>query len=263
MTGIMTELILRECMEKAQADYDSSLTKPKIDVNVKIKLSKEHLKELRNNAYSGSKEEDEIDHIAKVLEILDSIKIPNVDTDRLRMHVFPVSLTGATQEWSQYGDLSEKKKRILVEYSYSGILCVVVMLVPISDTTQDNYVLDQSIQKMYYSEQPAFDHTSDIEITSDRNIISYDQYTKEIKSEVVQDTISPEQQNDMIMYVIDEMSNQDAKCDVENIANKSVSESLTTELERYKEQIKMFEERQKVDLTDREKYIDSQMRDDH
>ncbi|GJT10530.1 hypothetical protein Tco_0857572 [Tanacetum coccineum] len=69
MMGVMTELILRECMEKAQAK--SSLAKPKIDNNVKIKLSKEHLKELRNYAFSGSKEEDVVDHIAKVLEILD------------------------------------------------------------------------------------------------------------------------------------------------------------------------------------------------
>ncbi|GKC37667.1 hypothetical protein Tco_1050051 [Tanacetum coccineum] len=77
MTGIMTELILRECMEKAQADYDSSLAKPKIDINAKIELSKEHLKELRSYAYRGSEKEDVIDHIAKVLEILDSIKIPD------------------------------------------------------------------------------------------------------------------------------------------------------------------------------------------
>ncbi|GJW39901.1 hypothetical protein Tco_0065746 [Tanacetum coccineum] len=88
MMRIMTELILRECMKKAQADYDSSLAKPKIDINAKIKLSKEHLKELRNNAYSGSEEEHVIDHIAKVLKILDSIKIPNVDTDQLCMHFF-------------------------------------------------------------------------------------------------------------------------------------------------------------------------------
>ncbi|GJY15119.1 hypothetical protein Tco_0385541 [Tanacetum coccineum] len=65
----------------------------------KNELSKEHLKELRNNAYNGSEEEDVIDHIAKVLEILDSIKIPNVDTDRLRVHVFPLSLTDAARKW--------------------------------------------------------------------------------------------------------------------------------------------------------------------
>ncbi|GKB84924.1 hypothetical protein Tco_0957196 [Tanacetum coccineum] len=73
MTGVMTELILRECMEKTQAE--SSLVKPKINNNVKIELSKEHLKELQNYAFSISEEEDVVDHIAKVLEILDLIKI--------------------------------------------------------------------------------------------------------------------------------------------------------------------------------------------
>ncbi|GKE58599.1 hypothetical protein Tco_1497784 [Tanacetum coccineum] len=97
MTGVMIELILRKCMEKAQAE--SSLAKPKIDNNVKIKLSKEHLKELRNYAFSGSEEEDVIDHIAKVLEILNLTKTPNVDTNQLRVHVFPFSLTGAAQKW--------------------------------------------------------------------------------------------------------------------------------------------------------------------
>ncbi|GJW16398.1 hypothetical protein Tco_0020531 [Tanacetum coccineum] len=86
MTGVMTELILRECVEKVQAE--SSLAKPKIDNNVKIELNNEHLKGLRNNAYNGSEEEDLVDHNAKVLEILDSIKTPNMDTNRLRAHVF-------------------------------------------------------------------------------------------------------------------------------------------------------------------------------
>ncbi|GJR96975.1 ribonuclease H-like domain-containing protein [Tanacetum coccineum] len=83
MTRVMTELILIECMEKAQAE--SSLAKTKIDNNMKIKLCKEHLMELQNNDYSGSKEEDMVDHIAKVLDILNLIKIPNMDTDRLRV----------------------------------------------------------------------------------------------------------------------------------------------------------------------------------
>ncbi|GJW81269.1 hypothetical protein Tco_0145244, partial [Tanacetum coccineum] len=42
--------------------------------------------------------------------------------------------------------------------------------------------------------------------------------------------------------------------------NKIINESLTTELERYKEQIKLFEERLQFDLIDREKYIDGQLR---
>ncbi|GJT90277.1 hypothetical protein Tco_1079122 [Tanacetum coccineum] len=77
---------------------------------------------------------------------------------------------------------------------------------------------------MQYSEQPAFINDSDIDITSDINVISYDQYLKETENEVVQDTTSHAQQDALIMSVIEEMSNQ------------------------------------KFDLKDREKYIDGQMR---
>ncbi|GJS23602.1 hypothetical protein Tco_0452234 [Tanacetum coccineum] len=55
MKGVMIKLILRECMEKARVE--SSLAKPKVDDNVKIELNKEHLMELRNNAYNGREEE--------------------------------------------------------------------------------------------------------------------------------------------------------------------------------------------------------------
>ncbi|GJY65838.1 retrovirus-related pol polyprotein from transposon TNT 1-94 [Tanacetum coccineum] len=73
------------------------------------------------------------------------------------------------------------------------------------------------------------------------------------------DVLSKE--NAMIMSIIDEMSNQVSKCNAVNLKNNTMDESLTAKLERYEEQIKNFEERQKVDLTDREKYIDSQMQE--
>nr|GEY04400.1 hypothetical protein [Tanacetum cinerariifolium] len=84
-------------MEKAQAE--SSLAKPKTNNYMNIELSKEFLMELQNNAYYGMLDEDVVDHIAKVLEILDLIKIPNVDTHRLRMKVFPLSLTDDARQW--------------------------------------------------------------------------------------------------------------------------------------------------------------------
>ncbi|GJT17153.1 retrovirus-related pol polyprotein from transposon TNT 1-94 [Tanacetum coccineum] len=61
--------------------------------------------------------------------------------------------------------------------------------------------------------------------------------------------------------IIFEITNRVAKCNAESISNKNVNESLTVELERYKERVRRFEERQKVDLNDREKYIESQMND--
>nr|GEU92275.1 integrase, catalytic region, zinc finger, CCHC-type, peptidase aspartic, catalytic [Tanacetum cinerariifolium] len=132
--------------------------------------------------------------------------------------------------------------------------------VPIQVTYQDNSILDHCVQEMYYSEQPVVVSDSNIEITGNSNIISYDQYIKENKSKDVQGTTSPAQQDAMMMSIIEEMSNQVAKCNAVNQDNNTVNESLTAELERYKKHIISFEERQKFDLNDREKYIDSQMR---
>ncbi|GJS53104.1 hypothetical protein Tco_0626466 [Tanacetum coccineum] len=64
-----------------------------------IKLSEEFLKELRSNAYYGMFDKDVADHIAEVLEILDLIKIPNVDIYRLCMKVFPLSLADDARRW--------------------------------------------------------------------------------------------------------------------------------------------------------------------
>nr|GEY19297.1 retrovirus-related Pol polyprotein from transposon TNT 1-94 [Tanacetum cinerariifolium] len=94
----MTKLISKECTKITQANCDSILAIPKFDNNAKIELSMKFLEELRNNAFSGTEEEDVVDHIGKVLEMLDLIKFPNVDTNRLSVHVFPLSLTSATRE---------------------------------------------------------------------------------------------------------------------------------------------------------------------
>nr|GEX32222.1 hypothetical protein [Tanacetum cinerariifolium] len=59
----------------------------------------EFLIELQSNAYHGMFDEDVIDHIAKVLEILDLVKTPYVDSHRLRMKVFPLSLADDVRTW--------------------------------------------------------------------------------------------------------------------------------------------------------------------
>ncbi|GJS99727.1 hypothetical protein Tco_0820897 [Tanacetum coccineum] len=136
----------------------------------------------------------------------------------------------------------------------------ILSAVPIHDYYIDNHVMDPNVQETRYFEQLVFDNDTDIDITSDINMISYDQYLKETKNTIVQDTSSSAQQEAMIMSVIEEMNNQVAKCNKVDKENKMINESLTAELERYKEQIIFFEERQKFDLNDREKYIDSQLR---
>nr|GEU92868.1 retrotransposon protein, putative, unclassified [Tanacetum cinerariifolium] len=63
------------------------------------------------------------------------------------------------------------------------------------------------------------------------------------------------------MSIFEKIPNLVAKCNAKSIQNKNMNESLTAELERYKERVKLFKEWQKVDLNDREKYIEKQMND--
>ncbi|GJR73641.1 hypothetical protein Tco_0086006 [Tanacetum coccineum] len=67
-------------------------------------------------------------------------------------------------------------------------------------------------------------------------VISYEQYLREFENEVVQGTTPHAQQDSLIIFVIEEMSNQVAQFNAVNKENKTVNESLTTEIERYKEQ---------------------------
>ncbi|GJS48250.1 hypothetical protein Tco_0598371 [Tanacetum coccineum] len=57
------------------------------------------------------------------------------------------------------------------------------------------------------------------------------------------------------------MSNHVTNWDKVNQETKTGNESLTAELERYKERVKVFEQRQTVDLISHEKLIDSQIDD--
>ncbi|GKC21743.1 hypothetical protein Tco_1023893 [Tanacetum coccineum] len=57
------------------------------------------------------------------------------------------------------------------------------------------------------------------------------------------------------------MSNHATNWDKANNESKIVNESLTAELERYKERVKILKQRFNVDLSGREKFIDSQIDD--
>ncbi|GJR17016.1 hypothetical protein Tco_0965543 [Tanacetum coccineum] len=91
----MAEPILYDNMEKAPTESNLSITSN--DIN--IELSKEFLVELRKNIYHRTYNEDVVDHIAKVLKMVDLIYVPDVDSHQLRMKVFPLSLADDAKEW--------------------------------------------------------------------------------------------------------------------------------------------------------------------
>nr|GFB92090.1 hypothetical protein [Tanacetum cinerariifolium] len=83
------------------------------------------------------------------------------------------------------------------------------------------------------SEQSTILTQSNIEITSDSNIISYSQYMNESQYNTVQNSTLPALQDDLILSVIEQLKTQVVNCTKINQDNKQVNELLTVELERY------------------------------
>ncbi|GJY96200.1 retrovirus-related pol polyprotein from transposon TNT 1-94, partial [Tanacetum coccineum] len=77
----------------------NGVARPKIDNKYQFELKGQFLKELRENTFSGSDNEDANEHIEKVLEIVDLFHVPNITEDQLMLRVLPVSLTGAASRW--------------------------------------------------------------------------------------------------------------------------------------------------------------------
>nr|GEU75671.1 hypothetical protein [Tanacetum cinerariifolium] len=95
-----------------------------------------------------------------------------------------------------------------------------------------NNVIYQDVQETSTSEQSNILNQSETEITSDSNIILYSRYMNESQYTTVQNSSSPAQQDDLILYVIEQLKTQVVNGTKINQDNKHVNEILTAELER-------------------------------
>ncbi|GKE77056.1 hypothetical protein Tco_1543176 [Tanacetum coccineum] len=83
-------------------DIEKAPTEPNLSItsnDIEIELNKKFWVELRKNIYQGTYNEDVVEHIAKVLKLVDLIYIPGVDSHQLRMKVCPLSLADDAKEW--------------------------------------------------------------------------------------------------------------------------------------------------------------------
>ncbi|GJZ04210.1 retrovirus-related pol polyprotein from transposon TNT 1-94 [Tanacetum coccineum] len=136
---------------------------------------------------------------------------------------------------SDCDDITTAKVALMANFSCYG--SDVLSEVLHSDNTH-NDMLNKSVQEMSYSKQTHLVNYPENEITSDSNIIPYSQYLLEKQNIAVQDTNSFAQQDAMILYVFEQLSNQVTNCNKVNKDNLIANESLSAELERYKEREK-------------------------
>ncbi|GJT70149.1 hypothetical protein Tco_1029435 [Tanacetum coccineum] len=100
----------------------------------------------------------------------------------------------------------------------------------------NNNMINQAVQVMPSSEQLNVVNHSETKLTSDSNIIPHSQYVIESQQAAVQNSNSSAQQDALILSLIEQLKTQVANCTKINLENKSVNDTLTAELERYKEQ---------------------------
>ncbi|GJV71500.1 hypothetical protein Tco_1491495 [Tanacetum coccineum] len=67
---------MEQYMSKTRENYGSGVTRPTINQDTPFELKGQFLKELRDNTFSGSEDEDANEYIEKVLEIVDLFHIP-------------------------------------------------------------------------------------------------------------------------------------------------------------------------------------------
>ncbi|GJY82771.1 retrovirus-related pol polyprotein from transposon TNT 1-94 [Tanacetum coccineum] len=121
----------------------------------------------------------------------------------------------------------------------------------------NNNMLNQAMQAMPSSKQSNVVNHSETKITSDSNIIPYSQYVIESQQAAVQNSNSSTQQDALILSVIKQLKTQVVNYTKINLDNKSVNDTLTAELERYQERVKVLKEGQNVDLRSNDTILDS------
>ncbi|GJU24457.1 hypothetical protein Tco_1163078, partial [Tanacetum coccineum] len=96
VTETIGEPTMEEYMTKTREDYGSGIARPKFNEKARFELKGQFLKELHDNTFNGSDNEDANEHTERVLEIADLFTIPDVTQDQLMLRIFPISLSGAT-----------------------------------------------------------------------------------------------------------------------------------------------------------------------
>nr|GFB65057.1 hypothetical protein [Tanacetum cinerariifolium] len=139
---------------------------------------------------------------------------------------------------SDCDELNTAKVALMVNLSHYGLDALAKAHNP---DNVDNNMINQVVQVIPFSKQSNVVNHSEIEITSDSNIIPYSQYVIESQQVAVQNSNLSAQQDALILSVIEQMKTQVVNCTKINLENKSVNDTLTVELERYKEQVKEWD----------------------
>ncbi|GJZ07466.1 hypothetical protein Tco_0541259 [Tanacetum coccineum] len=99
MAYIEAKSTTRKIVTNDQAKYYSRIISITVNGKNAYELKGKLLDDLHKNAFIGTNGEDMVEHIEYFLKIIDPINLSNVNQDKLRVVVFPISLVGDAWKW--------------------------------------------------------------------------------------------------------------------------------------------------------------------
>ncbi|GJV16800.1 gag-pol polyprotein [Tanacetum coccineum] len=131
--------------------------------------------------------------------------------------------------------------------------------VPHYDTYHDYDMLNSNILELGYIENIVSYNESYDELTGNNNVISYTHYMLTIGNNKDNYVPPPVQKNDMMLSIIEQMKSQVENYNMVNQESKSVNESLTSELEQYKDRVRVLEYAVKDGHSEQEAYLSHEL----
>ncbi|GKD02812.1 hypothetical protein Tco_1177786, partial [Tanacetum coccineum] len=75
------------------------VVKLEIGGNVNFEIKSHFMRELREDTFSGNKNDDAHEHVERILDIVNLLNIPAFSHDAVMLRVFPITLIGAAKRW--------------------------------------------------------------------------------------------------------------------------------------------------------------------
>ncbi|GJW76385.1 hypothetical protein Tco_0138067 [Tanacetum coccineum] len=97
--GEIDNLNIEQYLALTRGNQTPGVVKPELGGNVNFKIKSKFMRELREDTFSGNKNDDVHEHVERVLDIVSLFNIPGVSHDAVKLRVFPNTLIGAAKRW--------------------------------------------------------------------------------------------------------------------------------------------------------------------
>ncbi|GJT48556.1 hypothetical protein Tco_0974713 [Tanacetum coccineum] len=97
--GEIDNLTMDQYLALTQGNQAPGVVKPEIGGNVNFEIRSQFMRELREETFSGNKNDDAHEHVERVLDIVSLFNILGVSHDAVILRVFPITITRAAKRW--------------------------------------------------------------------------------------------------------------------------------------------------------------------